>query len=107
MKDLKRLLNEWRRLLFANKKQVQSLVEKLNFVAKCVRLFISRMLEFMSFMPENGQVLLSEEFQLDLKWWIEFMHKYNGISMMMVEHWSQPDDIVACDIPVYNTCTLL
>ena len=67
MKDLKRLLNEWRRLLFAIKKQVQSLVEKLNVVAEYVRLFISRMLEFMSFMPENRQVLLSEEFQLDVK----------------------------------------
>ena len=94
------LLNEWTRKLFVNIKQVQSLVGKLNFVAKCVkpaRLFISRMLEFMSFMPEEGQVSLSEEFQLDVIWWIEFLHKCNGISMMMVENWSTPDEIVACD----------
>ena len=72
----------------------------MNFVAKCVRparLFISRMLHFLKNMSDNINYPLSLNFIKDLKWWQCFLLTYNGVSMMVLEEWSKPDEILSCD----------
>lgn len=98
--EIRQMLEIWITKSEANKKEIQSLLGKLNFIAKCVkpaRLFISRMLDFMKSMPHNGNVKLSDEFHKDIYWWYTFFPKYNGISMMLTEQWSKPDEIMSCD----------
>lgn len=61
LKEILELLTSWVDKVVANKKEVQSLVGKLVFVAACVRperIFISRMLIFLQGMPDNTQVEL-------------------------------------------------
>ena len=94
------LLMSWENKKTASKFELQSLLGKLNFVAKCVkpaRLFISRMLELLRNMPNHGHMQISEEFMKDVYWWKKFLPKYNGISMMLIEDWTKPDELVSCD----------
>ncbi len=94
------LVDCWLGKTHATRREIQSLVGKLNFVASCVRpgrVFISRMLTFMSGLPNRGKFQLSSDFRLDLMWWHEFLPLYNGVSMMPWTEWSEPDAVVACD----------
>jgi hypothetical protein len=98
--EIRELLLRWLTKESATKKEVQQLVGKLNFVAKCVRpgrIFISRLLEFLRSFKDDGTRVLSEEFIKDVAWWSKFLVEYNGISMMPLEDWSQPDEILASD----------
>jgi len=98
--EILELLQVWQSKASATKKEVQTLVGKLNFVATCVRpgrLFISRMLEFLrSYKDENSRVV-SDEFLKDVHWWSKFVVQYNGVSMMPMVDWSDPDEILASD----------
>jgi hypothetical protein len=70
--EIKELLQLWMNKVYATKKEVQQLVGKLNFVAKCVspgRIFIARLLEFLRSFKDEGSLPLSEEFRKDVDWW--------------------------------------
>jgi hypothetical protein len=100
LSEILQLLDSWVRKVSATHKEVQKLIGKLNFVAKCVRpgrIFISRMLEFLrSFTSDESQILCFE-FRKDVDWWVQFLPLYNGVSMMAIEEWSEPDEVFACD----------
>ena len=36
-------------------------------------------------------------FKKDIAWWDRFLLTYNGVSMMMIEEFSKPDEIFSCD----------
>ncbi len=94
------LLKKWELKSSATKKQVQQLIGKLNFVAKCVRpgrIFISRMLEFLRGLKNDGARLISSEFLKDVHWWTKFVSHYNGVSMMPMMDLSQPDEVLSSD----------
>ena len=84
-----------------SKKDLQSLLGRLQFVASCVRpgrrVFTMRLLALPRQFPKNGPVSIPEETQADLRWWRCFMEKYNGISMMPDSPWSEPDQVFATD----------
>lgn len=40
---------------------------------------------------------IPDEVKKDLQWWNEFLPKYNGISLMYLGPWSEPDTILSCD----------
>ncbi|VDI21536.1 Hypothetical predicted protein [Mytilus galloprovincialis] len=95
------LVNAW---LFKSKvfrKEVQSLIGKLNFIASCVkpgRIFISRILNFLREFVSDDQCLeLSEEFKKDIFWRSEFLLIFNGISILSLEEWTEPDQFFSCD----------
>jgi len=86
VQEVLQLLQQWQHRRTASRHQLQSLLGKLHHVAKCVRparLFVSRMLETLRVAPPSGQTVLSEEFQMDLHWFLQFMPRTNGISMMV------------------------
>ena len=100
LQELAGLLDEWLSRNTVNRKTVEEIVGKLNFVASCVRpgrLFIARLLEFLRGLPKVGQYEVTEEFRKDLLWWKKFLPTYNGVSMMALEEWSRPDEIFASD----------
>lgn len=70
----------------ASLKEVQSFVGKLTWAAKVVRggrVFLSRMYHLLFLDgPPHSQVKLSAEFQSDVKWWLRFFRKWNGISLI-------------------------
>ena len=100
LQDIIAELQLWKSKVWATKREVQSLVGLLQFVASCVspgRIFISRMLNFLRECPEVGKKEIPAEFLQDIHWWVTFLPKYNGISLIPELNWSDPDAEIACD----------
>ena len=102
--EIKLLLQTWLDKETASLKEIQSLLGKLNFVAACVkpgRIFISRMLKWLKVLNKERQpreqVSIPEYVTKDIMWWQKFLPMYNGISLMLYEEWSQPDEICSSD----------
>ena len=79
-------------------KDIQSLIGKLNFVACCVkpgRIFISRLIRWLKalYKESKGDHILSDYVKKDILWWYRFLPTYNGVSMMVYEHWLTPDEL--------------
>lgn len=94
------LLSVWCSKEFVTLKELRSLLGKLHFISSCVRpgrIFVSRLLNWLRDTVWDGKVRLPNFVRKDLLWWSEFLVTYNGVSMMMVESWSCPDEVVACD----------
>ena len=94
------MLDEWLDKREVRRKEIESLVGKLAFMAACVRpgrLFMSRVLEFLRGLPEVGKVEVPKSVRRDLLWWKVFLPQYNGVSMMPWQKWSAPDEVVATD----------
>jgi hypothetical protein len=94
-------LEVWSRRKSASKRQVQSLIGKLQFVARCIqpgRIFISRMLVVLKGLKKQHHFTkVSAEFRKDIDWWRRFMEVFNGVSIIPEEDWSEPDHIFASD----------
>lgn len=100
LQDISQELGRWARKQKANKTELQSLIGKLMFIAKCVRpgrLFINRMLEWLRQIPDRGTHSVTAEFRKDISWWSRFMHRFNGIRDMPPSVWSLPDQYLATD----------
>ena len=92
-------LEAWENKTSATKKEIQSIVGKLSFMAKCVRpgrLFIARMLETLKGCADKGRTELDREFLMDIKWWKEVMPRFNGVSLIPGK-WSQEDEVLSVD----------
>ena len=100
LQEAMELLGEWTARTHATRKQVQSIMGKLSFMAACVRpgrLFISRILDFLRGLPNTGKHELTNSVKKDLFWWRAFLPQYNGFSMMPMENWSLPGEVFASD----------
>jgi hypothetical protein len=100
LKEILDLLSVWSCKVVATRREVQSLLGKLQFVASCVRpdrVFISRILNLLRGLPDKGATVLPESVKKDVFWWYEFMPLYNGVSMMALEEWSKPDSVFSSD----------
>ncbi|RLC08583.1 MAG: hypothetical protein DRI57_23700, partial [Deltaproteobacteria bacterium] len=99
--ELRSLLDEWRVKKSASKKEIQSLVGKLQFAARCVpagRLFISRILELLRGLREaSHRKRVGSEFKKDIDWWWTFLDTFNGISVMLDHEWLTPDAFFSTD----------
>jgi hypothetical protein len=94
------LVDEWVIKESVCRKEVESMVGKLTFLSTCVRpgkVFVSRLLNFLRGFPPKGQVHISPEVRKDILWWKTYLPLYNGVTMMPLEPWSEPDLVLACD----------
>ncbi|VDI14398.1 Hypothetical predicted protein [Mytilus galloprovincialis] len=101
LKDIQEILLFWTNKRSAKLRDIQSLVGKLNFMASCVRpgcIFMSRLLNWLrSAYDQTGYIVVPSYVQNDILWWVNFLPHYNGISMMMIEEWSIPDEVFSSD----------
>jgi len=101
VQELLVLLKTWQDRKSASKKDIQSLIGKLQFAAKCVasgRLFVSRILYLLRGLKlPTHRRKLSKEFRKDIGWWQSFLVKFNGVSIMQDQHWLSPDTVVSTD----------
>ncbi len=97
--EIKDMVKSWHQRTKATKKQLQSLVGKLLFVAKCVllgRIFVSRLLDVLRHLEgHNPSFEVEPEMIKDLNWWDTFIDHYNGISMIPQAVWAKPDSVIA------------
>lgn len=98
--DSLRLLDMWRFKQYATKTELQSIIGKLQFMAKCVRpgrVFISRLLTQLRKLGHNNVFEISQEVKMDLKFWYEFLPKFNGVSVMRCIDTGVPGVEIASD----------
>lgn len=103
LEEISQLVISWLNKTSATLKEVQSLIGKLNFVACCVkpgRIFISRILNFLREFNKHKDAPyldIPQELKKDLYWWSKFLRVYNGISILTLEEWTEPDEYFASD----------
>ena len=89
--EIKEEIRRWERKTTISKKELQSLLGKLFWVAKVVRhsrAFMGRLLEQLrsvSKLHDSKKIKLSEESRKDIKWWSSYLEVFNGISMIINE----------------------
>ena len=67
--EISQLVLDWLTKQVCNKKDLQSLLGKLNFVSQCVRpghIFVNRLLNWLREIPEKGRISIPNDFKLDL-----------------------------------------
>ena len=80
-------LNTWLYKTSTIRKEVESLIVKLQFAAKCVkagRIFLGRLIAWIRGMDRKKTHTNLQEARKDIAWWGRFMAHYNGISHLMV-----------------------
>jgi hypothetical protein len=103
LQEIKLLVVCWLNKTNATLRELQSLIGKLNFVAACVRpgrIFINRLLNWLRSINEfhpHKEIEIPSYVRQDLLWWEKFLSQYNGISIMLYEDWSKPDEIFSTD----------
>ena len=89
LSELKAEIRLWIRRTTICKKELQSLLGKMFWVAKCVkyaRVFMGRLLaqlRTMSHVKDNKKVKLQEEACKDILWWAQYLEHYNGVNMIV------------------------
>lgn len=82
VEDFMLLLNKFTGMKRASKKQLQSLAGGLNWASSIVaggRVYLRRILDtIQKLRAQNHKTLLSQEFHLDLQWWLTYLPLFNG-----------------------------
>jgi len=83
------------------KKQLQSVIGKLSYIADCIRsarLFISRLLDLLRTVNKKGHhINLNKEAKKDILWFLKFMDNFNGNTTIPDHQWCEPDHMIATD----------
>jgi hypothetical protein len=99
--EISEILRSWARKRVATKRELQSLIGKLQYAAKCVRasrIFISRLLvQLAKLNGQSHKFTISREFRKDLNWWSRFMESFNGVTLIGDMAWTTPDGEFATD----------
>ena len=94
------LLDIWLSKEAATLKETQSLAGKLAWMSALVvagRVFLSRIFAYIRSLPVKGSVAIHQEVRKDIAWWRTFLSEFNGVSMMLTEDWSDPDQVFETD----------
>ena len=85
MEDIKQELHTWLYKTTAQRREVESLIGKLQFLAKCIkpgRIFLSRLIQWIRGMDRKGNYPIPLEARKDIAWWSRCAHNFNGVSIM-------------------------
>lgn len=85
MEEFVKECQTWLHKRRASKKGIQSLVGRMTFIANCVtqgRRFMSRVLAALRAMGDREWTTLSDDFRLDVKWFLSYTTQANGVSMI-------------------------
>jgi len=92
LREILDLVRQWATRSRCTKRQLQSLLGKLNFVCNVCRpgrTFLSRMIALLSKARHPRHHLrLTKAFKMDLKWWSTFLPEWNGKSFFLDQYWS-------------------
>lgn len=83
------------------KKQLQSVIGKLSYIADCIRparLFISRLLDLLRTVDKKDHhINLNKEAKKDILLFLKFMDNLNGKTTIPDHQWCEPDHMIATD----------
>ena len=91
VQELKSLIATWLQRKSCTKRDLQSLVGKLQHACKVVRpgrSFLRRMFELLRGTAKKQHFIrLNRSFHSDLRWWHLFLESWNGVAMMGSQEW--------------------
>ena len=102
------MVEEWLPRRSCTKKELLSLIGHLQHAARIVkpgRPFLRRMIDLSSSTQElHHHIRLRGEFKSDLQWWLLFMERWNGVSMMSSLGWATPEVVLTSDASGHWGC---
>ena len=84
----------------AKRREVELLIGKLQFLAKCIkagRIFLSRLIQWIRGMDRTQEYRIPLEVRKDIAWWGRCAHQFNGISIMWLQRDPVTDSLIATD----------
>ena len=100
MKDIQQEIAGWLLRTKARRKEVESLIGKLQFMAKCVkagRIFLSRLIQWIRGMDRKQEYSVLLEARKDIAWWGRCAQEYNGISLVWLHKEPEVDRVITTD----------
>lgn len=100
LQELEKELADWRRRPTITRRELESIIGKLQFLCNCVRsgrLFLNRLLNFLRITVRGNRYVLPTQATKDLEWWDMALHTFPGTSMMWYEQFDTPDMVLATD----------
>ena len=101
--ELRVVIRAWARKKWCTRKELESLVGKLNHACAVVThglTFLRRTINLLwDSKPHRRYIRLNKPCQLDLEWWNEFLPLWNGVSFFDLPEWEPvPDFELANDV---------
>ena len=98
LEALTQLLEQWHNIKRKiTKRELLSLIGKLSFAAKVIpagRIFLRRLIDLsMSVTKLHHHITLNAHAKEDIKWWLDFLPGWNGVSLMLQSHWDTSPDL--------------
>ena len=100
LKEIQQELDTWLYKTRARRREVESLIGKLQFMAKCVRagrIFLSRLIQFIRQMNRKDLYAIPMEARKDIAWWSRFAKYHNGISILWLLKEPGMDTVIQTD----------
>ena len=100
LQEIKEELSSWEEKQEVTRREIESLIGKLQFAARCVRagrLFLSRLLNWLRETNRQDTHKIPPEARKDIGWWRKFMEKYNGVSIIWLHTVPRTDALMATD----------
>ena len=90
------LLDTWLSEKHCKRRELESLISHLHHACKVVpqgRTFLLRMINLLTaFRKDDHPIRLNNDFHLDLSWWQDFFHSYDGTSFFLSPQWARLPD---------------
>jgi hypothetical protein len=101
LSELKRLTTDWCEMKQASTNECEIMAGKLNFASYVVRpgrFYMRRIWNHLALCKRlckhpDAKLQLSKEALADLQWWRDYIHQWNGISIMLEHEWTQAHKI--------------
>lgn len=96
-------LAEWWDKTTTTRRELESLVGKLQFVCNCIRsgrIFLNRLLNLLCGTRVGLRYHINEQAKKDILWWSQVLKVFSGTSLMWMERFDTPDAVLAA-----NACT--
>ena len=93
-------LNRWKNKVYYNRRELESLISKLQFAANCIRtsrIFLSRLIQGLTGSTRTDMKVISQQMKADIQWWSCCMRSHNGISPMWLGDITDPNIIIQTD----------
>ena len=100
LREIKSLIEDWLKRKSASLHDMQKLLGKLNFVCGTVHagcVFVSRLINNMTNMPQKGSRRIEKGLHKDLKWWKKYLQEFDGVNIIPNFDGSRPDEEFSTD----------
>ena len=100
IKETKDEIGKWLTKSAARRREAESLIGKLQFIAKCVRsgrIFLARLIHWIRGMDRRYLYTIPREARKDIAWWGRFIQEYNGVSLLWLIKEPSTDMVVQTD----------